>query len=197
MSSVPVVPLTVICGATQRQQFRYGQPTQAAVLVVDIANASPAVVTTLEPHGLPAGTPWPVQIVSERCQTVDARHRPATVLSSTTLSLPLSTLLAPAFRGPAELRYFPPVDLTDYTARMQVRESSESSVVLLELTTENGGLDVEPHGSVTLLLTEAQTTAAVAWGAAVYDIELVSPSGDVTRLCKGPVTVDPNTTRED
>ena len=53
------------------------------------------------------------------------------------------------------------IDLTDYTAKMQVRRSPEAEDEAdIELTTENGGLiiDVE-DGTITINITDAQTFA--------------------------------------
>lgn len=88
-----------------------------------------------------------------------------------------------------------PVDLTGYTARMQVRERHESQTVLLELTTANGGIQLGgASGTITLSMSATQT-AALTWRRGVYDLELVSPAGVVTRLLEGVATVSPEVTR--
>lgn len=88
-----------------------------------------------------------------------------------------------------------PNDLTDYTARMQVRAAKEATDILLELTSENGrlvlgGLD----GTITITLT-ATETAAIDWCKGVYDLEVVAPDGFVTRLLEGRVSVSKEVTR--
>jgi hypothetical protein len=88
-----------------------------------------------------------------------------------------------------------PADLTGYTARMQVRETVDAEAVLLELTTENGRIAIEPlAGAITLQLS-ATETAALAWRSGVYDLELVSAGGVVRRLAHGNVAVRPEVTR--
>lgn len=87
-----------------------------------------------------------------------------------------------------------PVDLTGCTAKMQVREKLESPDVLLELTTENGGIALGADGSVTLFLSDT-TTAAIQWRAGVYDLEIKFTDGDVRRLLFGAVKVVPEVTR--
>ena len=87
-----------------------------------------------------------------------------------------------------------PVNLTGYTARMQVRATTEDAAVLLSLTTENGGIALGgAAGTVTLLATATQT-AAMPSGELVYDIELVS-GAVVTRLLQGCFVVDAEVTR--
>jgi hypothetical protein len=87
------------------------------------------------------------------------------------------------------------INLTDFTARMQIRQSVNSSTVLEELTTENGGITLGGVlGTITLLIS-ASDTAAYTWKTGVYDLELISPTGIVTRLLQGTVIVSPEVTR--
>lgn len=89
-----------------------------------------------------------------------------------------------------------PVDLTGCKARSQFRESVESEVVLLELTTENqrillGG----PTGEIRILIS-ATDTAAIGWTSGVYDLEIEFPDGTVVRRIAGSVVVSPEVTRD-
>ena len=88
-----------------------------------------------------------------------------------------------------------PIDLTGCMARMQVRSEIESATVLLELTTENGGIVIDgPAGKLTLHLSPP-ATAAISWESGVWDLEVVHPNGDVTRLVQGSISVSPEVTR--
>ena len=87
------------------------------------------------------------------------------------------------------------VDLTGYTARMQVRHKYNSEEPWLNFTTENGAIilggalgTVEVTGLATL-------TDDVPAKTGVYDLELVSPTGFVKRLIQGQVTVSPEVTK--
>lgn len=89
-----------------------------------------------------------------------------------------------------------PIDLTNFIARMQVRASASSPVVLLELTTENGGLALGGKlGTIALYLTDNSTGLIIDWVRGVYDIELVSPAGDVFRVVAGTAVVSPQITK--
>lgn len=88
-----------------------------------------------------------------------------------------------------------PMDLTDVTAKMQVRETVESSTILLELSTENGGITITSlEGKLVLALSASQTTALVGLGG-VYDLELYYSSGKVVRLIEGRIVFKPEVTR--
>ena len=77
-----------------------------------------------------------------------------------------------------------PVDLTGYTARMQVRECKANTTVI-ELTTENGGLTLgDAAGTITFFVSDADTESTQS-DRCVYDLELVEPGGDVTPLLAG------------
>lgn len=87
------------------------------------------------------------------------------------------------------------VNLTGYTARMQIRSSIASDQVLLELTTENDRIVITPlTGTITLKL-DADTTAEIDWIKGVYDLEAVSADDKVTRLLRGTVSISKEVTR--
>lgn len=88
-----------------------------------------------------------------------------------------------------------PIDLTGYTGRMSIKRDNDETAALLELTTANARLSITPlTGLVTLVLTAAET-AALTFTRGVYDLELVSAIGTVTRLCEGAVTILAEVTR--
>lgn len=87
------------------------------------------------------------------------------------------------------------IPLTDYTARMQVRVSVDSSSAILNMTTENGYITIdEPKGSV-FFGVSADEMSGIPAGKYVYDLELVSPIGVVERLIMGSFTVRAEVTR--
>jgi len=96
-----------------------------------------------------------------------------------------------------------PRDITGCTARMQLR-AKYGTDVLLELTTENGGLVVGgADGRIQIIASAEQTDALGVTDdplkprrSAKYDLELVWPSGDVTRVIEGDITLSPNITRD-
>ena len=81
-----------------------------------------------------------------------------------------------------------PVNLTGYTAIMQVRQFTDSAV-LVELSTTNGRIVITPAlGQVALTLTAAQT-AALASGNYQYDLNLTSPAGIVYKILQGAFVI--------
>lgn len=89
-----------------------------------------------------------------------------------------------------------PVNLTGYTARLQVRETYDSGNAVLSLNTSNGGIALGgTAGTINLSAAATATAALSAPFTGVYDLELVSASGDVTRLLEGLATVSPEVTK--
>lgn len=79
-----------------------------------------------------------------------------------------------------------PEDYTGSTARAQLRISIGSTDVIVELTTENDGIELSGD-TLTLVLTNTQTAAfeygsvAPAWTKCVAQVEVIRPNGDVER----------------
>lgn len=86
------------------------------------------------------------------------------------------------------------MDLTGYTARMQVKERYESTRGVFYLTTENGGLTIDgPLGTIDIFIPATDT--GIAAKDYVYGLEIESPSGEVTRLLEGKFIVTPGVRR--
>jgi hypothetical protein len=87
-----------------------------------------------------------------------------------------------------------PVDLTTYTARMQVREKHTSTSKILDLTTENDGIVLGGESGTITVNVSASDTAALVAKDYVYDLELIS-SSTVTRLFEGKFLVTAEVTK--
>lgn len=90
-----------------------------------------------------------------------------------------------------------PVDLTGYTARMQMRRNVNSTEALIEMTDANGRLvfDADRTTGKLQMVLSAADTAALSAPNAVYDLELISAGGVVTRLLEGAVAISKEVTR--
>ena len=89
-----------------------------------------------------------------------------------------------------------PVNLSGYTARMQVRDGYDGGSAIVSLTSGTGITLGGTAGTILVALTATQTAAidATPSGQYVYDLELVSGS-TVTRLVEGTFIVSPEVTR--
>lgn len=95
-----------------------------------------------------------------------------------------------------------PVDLSNYGARMQIRPSPDSNVVIVNLTSTPGadgsGLVITPSSGTINITISAASSSTLTFTEAFYDLEIYSGSGVtefVTRLLEGNVKLKKNVTR--
>ena len=81
------------------------------------------------------------------------------------------------------------VTLTGYSAKMEIRSKYGSIDVLLELSTVNGRITISELDGQIILQIPSAVTELITWTTGVYDLELTGPTGIVTRLLQGKVTV--------
>jgi len=86
------------------------------------------------------------------------------------------------------------VNITGYSARMQVRPSAASSTVLTELTTANTKISIDGANGKLTLAVPASETATFKAGNYVYDLETVNGS-TVERILQGAFVVRAEVTR--
>ena len=86
-----------------------------------------------------------------------------------------------------------PINLTGYTAALQLRTSYDASSAALSLSSGSGIVLGGTAGTIAVTATATQTGSLTA-GEYVYDLEITS-SSVVTRLVQGRITVTPQVTR--
>lgn len=85
-------------------------------------------------------------------------------------------------------------DLSGHTARMQVRRTIDSSSVMITLTTENGGVEIDgDEGKITIRMSDSDTAGLTSSG--VYDLEIIDAGGNVSRVIQGTFTLSLEVTR--
>ena len=88
-----------------------------------------------------------------------------------------------------------PINLTGYSAALQVRQNYYDDTALVTLTSPSGGIVITgATGTIDITMSAAQT-ASLDEGNYVYDLEIYSSGGNVTRLIQGQFTVSPEVTR--
>lgn len=86
------------------------------------------------------------------------------------------------------------VNLTGYTARLQIRKTHKSTSAVVSLTSSSGLTLGGSAGTIQIVIS-ATATAALTAGKYVYDLELVSAGGVVTRVIEGAFELTPEVTR--
>ena len=85
-----------------------------------------------------------------------------------------------------------PINLTGYTAKMEIRNINSGSVVLT-LTSPSSGIAMTSLGVITITMTAAQTNAL--WGEYAYDLQITqTSSGAIRTYTYGVITVSADKT---
>jgi hypothetical protein len=86
------------------------------------------------------------------------------------------------------------VDITGYTAEMQLRSLPNDRIAVLTLDTTSGITIDGPSGTIAVHATAAETETIIA-GPYYYDLEITSPTDVVTRIVQGELNVNAEVTR--
>ena len=87
------------------------------------------------------------------------------------------------------------INLTGYTAAMQFRLTVDATTAAISLTQASGITITGATGTLAIRATAAQTGALDDSAKYVYDLEITSPAGIVTRLIQGIASVSSEVTR--
>lgn len=88
-----------------------------------------------------------------------------------------------------------PYDLTNYTAKLQIRETIKSSAALLTLTDGDGLTLGDDAGTIEIVISPDDTNAFTV-NEVVYDLRLTDGDGvNVLSLIEGRIAIKPRVTR--
>lgn len=186
--------LKIYQGSTFRETLRWESALKVYAPITNISKTAPMVVTAAN-HGVPVG--WRTKISGalgmKEANTSD--YLVASEVTTTTVTFnSINSLGYTTYTGGGVLEYNQPVDLTGYTARMQIRSKLEDLTVLTELTTENNRILIDNTLKTITLTIPANVTAALNFQSAVYSLELVNGS-EVTPFIGGTVSLIKEVTR--
>lgn len=181
-------------GSTFTEILRWESPTKVYKSISSISKTAPIVITAVA-HGIVVGWRCKVSNVLGMKEINSDEYIQATSVTSDTITInSINAVGYTSYISGGILEYNQPEDLSTYTARMQIREKPSSTVVLLELTSSNGGIILNNTLKTITLNISASATAALSFKYAVYSLELVS--GDiVVPLLYGSLTLDTEITR--
>lgn len=191
----------ILIGSTWGYVIRWGTTpiVRKPITNIDLSLGAPRL--SVSSHGLFDG--WGVAVYGVKSpRQINAVNNPpegsdyhsATVIDTGTIELNDVTPVDengqewPAYTSGGFIQYDTPVDLTGYTARMSIKDKI-GGAVLHSLTTENGGIVIDPAAKTILLSIPAATTEDFTWSRGVYDLEMVSSAGKVTRIISGRIAL--------
>ena len=88
-----------------------------------------------------------------------------------------------------------PIDLTNWSALLQVRKTYSNETTIIELSTANGRITLGGTAGTIDLLIEDEDTALLVPDTYEYDLLLSAPDGSKDRLVEGKCVVTPGVSR--
>lgn len=190
----PEIELTITRGKTFAYSLLYADDLLQYLPITGMPSSAPCRFTVTG-HGLIDG--WPVRVAGLKApaelNSAEDEYRTVLVTDANTVEFNDAEALGlRPYAGGGVLIFSKPFDLTGWQCRGQVRDKV-GGALLFEWHSDAGQT---PDGSVLIegpkvtLKIDAATTAALSWKRGVYELELVSPTGEVLPLvAPSPVVV--------
>jgi len=190
---------TIEQGKYTRVPVRWADPRFVYKPITGILAQAPVRITAVD-HGLTDG--WPVAVVSVKGMTEinaaldsttslpkSSSYKPVTVIDDDTVELnSVNAAEFSAYTSGGYLQFYQPVDLNGYSARMQIRDKGTGDL-LVELTTDNGGIEIDPAQDMITLIFGEDETVGDTWVKGIYDLELVDPLDRPYGVIRGRITL--------
>lgn len=185
-------------GETFQRVIRWERPPFIYKAITAITQAGPVQITA-PGHELKSG--WRAAVVTAGgMDEINADHNPprdnefhqVTQLDGDNITINdiNSSDFSPYTSG-GYLQYYTPVDLTGYTAEVDIKDKVGGNV-LMTLSTGADGRIVLDQANHTIILTvaaEDTVSSVLTWKRGVWDLEMTSPTGQVTTLFSGSISV--------
>jgi hypothetical protein len=183
-------------GSTFSEVLRWEGSEKIYKNITAITKAAPVVVTATA-HGVPVE--WRVKFTNIAGMTElnnsDIYHQVTETTTDTITINSINSVGYKAYTSGGIIEYNKPIDLTGFTARMQIRPKLDSATIIESLTTENNLITLDNVKKTVTILIPATTTQNYTFSTAVYSLELVSSGGYVTPLASGTITLVKEVTR--
>jgi hypothetical protein len=186
-------------GSTFKETLRWESETKQYAQISGVSKAAPCVITTASAHTIPLN--WRIRVNGVNGMK-DINTASTTdyylVTSKTTNTVTLNQINSSdygAYTTGGIIEWNTPIPLAGYTAQMQIRESIDSTTVIHELTSANGGISIDPINYTISFNISAVTTATFNFDAAVYSCELTDNQGLVYPFLSGGITLIKEVTR--
>lgn len=184
-------------GSTFQDVYRWESETKVYVPITNIQKSAPCIVTTQTPHNIPVG--WRFRVVGaggmKEVNSSSDNYYIATNTTATTIEInQVNSLLYQAYTSGGVVEYNQPVPIANFSARMQIRETVDSTEVLHQATTENGQILIDDQQKTIQVNILGNVTKDFNFSTAVYSIELYDGNNVITFI-NGNITLIKEVTR--
>ena len=177
-------------GTTFSEELRWESSNKTYVPITGITKSAPIVITALN-HEVPLN--WRVKFTNILGMTdLNSADTYYQVSAKTTTTVTINSINSLGFKDYTSggiLEYNTPIDLTGYTARMQIRLRAEDTAVIQELSTANGLIVINNVAKTITLNLSSAVTAGYDFSTAVYGLNLTSSGGQVIPWLTGMITL--------
>lgn len=184
-------------GSTFQETYRWESETKVYVPIQTINKSAPCVITTQSNHNVPQG--WRFRVVGaggmKEINSQGDNYYLATNVTNTTIEInQTNSLMYTQYTSGGVVEYNQPVSLANYSARMQIRESVDSTTVLHEATTQNAQIVVNDTNKTIQVTLLGSVTQNFNFTTGVYSLELYNGNNVVT-FAAGNITLVREVTR--
>lgn len=184
-------------GSTFQEVYRWETQTKVYVPIQSISKAAPCVITTSQNHVMPNF--WRFKVIGaggmKEINTLGDNYYIATETTQNTITInQVNTLQFGTYTSGGVIEYNDAVDLSIYSARMQIRETVDSPTVLYEATSQAGQIVLDNTFRTITITILGNITSQFNFTTAVYSLELYNGYNVVSFLV-GNLTLVPEVTR--
>jgi hypothetical protein len=184
-------------GSTFQEVYRWETQTKVYVPIQNISKAAPCVITTSQNHVMP--NLWRFKVVGaggmKEINTLGDNYHVATATTANTITLnQVNSLQYTQYTSGGVVEYNDAVDLSTYSARMQIRETVDSPTTIYEATSAAGQIILDNTYKTITITILGNVTSQFNFTTAVYSLELYN-GNNVVPFLVGNLTLVPEITR--
>lgn len=184
-------------GSTFQEVYRWETQTKVYVPIQSISKAAPCVITTSQNHVMP--NLWRFKVVGaggmKEINTLGDTYHVATATTQNTITLnQVNSLQYSNYTSGGVVEYNDAVDLSTYSARMQIRETVDSPTTIYEATSQTGQIVLDNTYKTITITILGNITSQFNFTTAVYSLELYN-GNNVVPFLVGNLTLVPEVTR--
>lgn len=185
-------------GSTFQEIYRWESGTKIYTPITSITKTAPCEIITTTASNVPVG--WRFRVTGaggmKEINTNDSAYYISTEVNGTSIKInSVNSTQFTTYTSGGILEYNQPVSLIGYQARMQIRETVESSTILYEATTQGGQIVLDNTQKTITLTIPASATQNFTFETAVYSVELFNGPGQVVPFLTGNLVLVPEVTR--
>jgi len=185
-------------GATFQEIYRWESQTKVYASIQAISKTAPCIITTTTNSNIPQGWRFRVTGVQgmKEINTVADAFYVATEINAQQVTVnEINSAGYTTYTSGGILEYNQPVDLSIYSARMQIRETVDSTTIIHEATSANSQIVLNNTNKTITITIPAGVTQNFTFETAVYSVELFEATGRVIPFLVGNLSLIREVTR--